>query len=128
MAVKSADEPQSNASNVVSSEPSVAEPQTTPVVDQTEQTQIDPTPAPKPTPAPAVDQKCLNDKVAALAPLQAKIDETNAIAKAHRDGWNAGRGTNLTDAQLDAMIEMKFGPVFRLNQQNYDAEAAKFNC
>lgn len=89
------------------------------------------TPQPPQEPiAPQVDQACLDAKNAALAPLQAKIDKTNADAAAHRAlGWTyRGTTTPMSEADLDAMIEMKFGPIFRYNQQQYDLEAAKHNC
>ena len=87
---------------------------------------VQPQTQPQVVPQPA--DPCIADKASALAPYQAKIDETNAIAKTYKDGWNTGRGTSLTEEQLNEMVEVRFGSVFRANQAAYDATASQLDC
>ena len=57
--------------------------------------------APPVAPTPTVDP-CIADKATALAPLQARIDETKATAQKHREDFQTQRG-GMTEQQLDSV-------------------------
>lgn len=83
---------------------------------------------PSQPPRESVVDPCVTDKDKAVKEHEDKVKKTDETAAKHRADVAAARPGYYTEEQLDAMIEMKFGPVYKQYDKEKQQILSRFAC